>query len=276
MYKIIGADGKEYGAISADQLRQWITEGRANGQTKVLADGATEWKMLSELPEFAAALGARVTPPAQPPVVGAVDAAALARGILTRDYRLEIGSCISRSWALVMRHFWLIVGASFVLSLIESAVGLLAGVCVGGFYFMVLKLIRGQRAEFGDAFAGFTLAFLQLFLAGLVPGLLAAVGLLFCILPGIYLMVAWVFVFPLVIDKKLGFWEAMELSRKVVTRHWWVLFGLLLVNVLVILLGLLACCVGVYIAQPVAFGALAYAYEDIFGAKSTAPVPTSK
>src|SRR5512137_441108 len=139
MYKIIGADGKEYGPISADQLRQWITEGRANGQTRVLADGTTEWKTLSELPQFAAALGARVTPPTQPPVVGAVDAEALAREILARDYRLQIGSCVSRSWALVMRHFWLIVGASFVLSLIEGAVGLLAGVCVGGFYFMVLK-----------------------------------------------------------------------------------------------------------------------------------------
>ena len=55
MYKIIGADGKEYGPITAEQLRQWITEGRANLQTQVLPEGATEWKMVSQLPEFAAA-----------------------------------------------------------------------------------------------------------------------------------------------------------------------------------------------------------------------------
>ena len=54
MYKMMGADGKEYGPISADQLRQWIAEGRANAQTRVLAEGATEWKTLAELPEFAA------------------------------------------------------------------------------------------------------------------------------------------------------------------------------------------------------------------------------
>jgi GYF domain 2 len=54
MYKIIGADGKEYGPITADQLRQWIAEGRANLQTQVLPDGATEWKAVGELPEFAA------------------------------------------------------------------------------------------------------------------------------------------------------------------------------------------------------------------------------
>jgi hypothetical protein len=56
MYKIIGADGKEYGPIGADQMRQWIREGRANAQTKVLAEGATEWKPLAEFPEFSAVL----------------------------------------------------------------------------------------------------------------------------------------------------------------------------------------------------------------------------
>ncbi|HXT11236.1 MAG TPA: DUF4190 domain-containing protein [Candidatus Angelobacter sp.] len=52
MYRIIGADGKEYGPISADQLRQWIAENRARASTPVLADGATEWKPLGSLPEF--------------------------------------------------------------------------------------------------------------------------------------------------------------------------------------------------------------------------------
>ena len=55
MYKIIGADGKEYGPITTDQLRQWMAEGRANPQTRVLPEGATEWKTVGELPEFAAA-----------------------------------------------------------------------------------------------------------------------------------------------------------------------------------------------------------------------------
>src|SRR4051812_46261471 len=52
MYRIIGADGNQYGPISTEQLRQWIAEGRANSQTRVLAEGTTEWKPLSEFPEF--------------------------------------------------------------------------------------------------------------------------------------------------------------------------------------------------------------------------------
>jgi hypothetical protein len=54
MYKVIGADGIEYGPVTADQLRQWIAEGRADLNTRVLPDGATEWKALGQLPEFAA------------------------------------------------------------------------------------------------------------------------------------------------------------------------------------------------------------------------------
>jgi len=63
MYKIIGGDGREYGPISAQQLRQWIAEGRANAATRVLAEGATEWKPLGSLPEFALS--------APPPPMGA-------------------------------------------------------------------------------------------------------------------------------------------------------------------------------------------------------------
>ena len=40
MYRIIGADGREYGPIPAEQLRQWIREGRADAQTRARAEGA--------------------------------------------------------------------------------------------------------------------------------------------------------------------------------------------------------------------------------------------
>jgi hypothetical protein len=55
MYKIIGSDQKEYGPISADQMRQWIAEGRVNAQTQVLPEGAAAWQALGAVPEFAAA-----------------------------------------------------------------------------------------------------------------------------------------------------------------------------------------------------------------------------
>jgi TM2 domain-containing membrane protein YozV len=64
MYKIVGADGHQYGPVTAEQLRQWLAENRANAQTLVQPEGATDWKPLGSLPELAAC----VKPP---PVVNA-------------------------------------------------------------------------------------------------------------------------------------------------------------------------------------------------------------
>lgn len=70
MYKIRGGDGKEYGPVSTDTLRSWVSQGRANGQTFVLPEGTTEWKMLSAIPEFAALFAA--PPPGMSSAVGGV------------------------------------------------------------------------------------------------------------------------------------------------------------------------------------------------------------
>ena len=53
MYKIIGADGREYGPVSAEHLRQWLSEGRVNARTRVWVEGAAVWRPLTEFAEFA-------------------------------------------------------------------------------------------------------------------------------------------------------------------------------------------------------------------------------
>jgi Domain of unknown function (DUF4190)/GYF domain 2 len=72
MYRIIGADGKAYGPITVEQLKQWIGEGRANAQTQTLADGATEWKPLGTLPEFASSFAPPIPPTINPPTASHV------------------------------------------------------------------------------------------------------------------------------------------------------------------------------------------------------------
>jgi len=67
MYKIIGADGREYGPATADQIRQWINEGRANTQTLTQIIGSAEWKPLSAFPELLQR-SAAPTAPAAPTV----------------------------------------------------------------------------------------------------------------------------------------------------------------------------------------------------------------
>ena len=69
MYKILGSDGKEYGPVTAEVVRQWIFEGRADGRTQVRPETGVEWKQLFDLPEFASFLKppAAVQHPGAPP-----------------------------------------------------------------------------------------------------------------------------------------------------------------------------------------------------------------
>src|SRR5262245_23648407 len=89
MYRIIGADGKEYGPVSTDQVRRWIAEGRADANTRIAAEGTTEWRSLGSLPEFAYLLTAVPHAPTTGPVTGSVHqtsslaVAALVMGILS-------------------------------------------------------------------------------------------------------------------------------------------------------------------------------------------------
>jgi uncharacterized membrane protein len=156
------------------------------------------------------------------------------------------------------------VGLAFV-PLLGWAVGI---ALMAGLDYMFLRRIRGEQIQIGDLFAGFNTAFLHLVLAGLVKWLLTSDGLILCILPGIYLAVGYVFVLPLVIDKKMEFWPAMEVSRQVVHAHWWSIFLLTIVLVLVVCAGFLACFVGLLVSIPVATAAMMYVYEDLFGAQA--------
>ena len=274
MYKIIGHDRQVYGPVSAEQLRQWINEGRVVASTRAQCDETTDWQPLSNIPEFADAFQGAITSPEAAPVPPVepvpVDPDALVREILARDYEVNIGSCIRRGWRLVRENFWLLSGAWLVVWLIDYVTKILGGPLEGGLNWVNLKRLRGPPARLSDVFDGFTIAFLSLFLGALVMGVLVVLGLCLLIIPGIYLLISWKFALTLMIDKKLKFWPAMRVSRQVVGHHWWRIFGLSLVLFLVAISGFMLLGIGILLTVPIARAANMFAYEDIFN------VPVSK
>jgi tRNA A-37 threonylcarbamoyl transferase component Bud32 len=209
------------------------------------------------------------------------NAEVFAQDSLAGDYTLDIGSCLHRGWALVRGNFWPVMGVTLLILLLRLAaffavIGVVvSGPLMGGLSLYFLKKIRGEPAGVGAAFSGFSRAFLPLFLASLVMAVLTTAGFFCLILPGIYLAVAWTFTLALVIDKRLGFWPAMGLSRKTISKHWWKFFGFIIVLSLIKMAGMLVFFVGSLITAPVALAALMYAYEDIFGvARKPAEIPS--
>lgn len=177
----------------------------------------------------------------------------------------------------------------------------LTGPFMGGLWMLYIKKIRGEAATVNDAFSGFSSSFTQLMLSGVVTSLLSwmilgasivplalsfgfnglfqhsiqlpaptllipAILLLLVGMAGFtYLTVCWLFALPLVIDKRLEFWTAMQLSREMVHRQWWLTFAFCSVLGLVCMLGFLLFFIGSLVSMPVAFAAMVAHYQNVFG-----------
>ncbi|WP_373073242.1 hypothetical protein [Sulfurimonas sp.] len=90
------------------------------------------------------------------------------------------------------------------------------------------------------------------------------IGFTLLILPGIYLAVSYTFAYQLVADKGLGAWEAMELSRKTVTKQWFKFFGLGLLSALIIILSIIPLGIGLIWSIPTVYIAYGLLYHHIF------------
>ena len=216
--------------------------------------------------------------------------------LTNRDYEVKIGSYFGRGWEIFKAKAPLFVLFTLLLIVIQGVISLLpfplgAGggedapgggilsfvysivtpVLSAGYYFVAFQVARGRSTEFNDFFKGFN-KFLPIFLTALISGLLTLVGLFFLILPGIYLSVAYLFAQPLVIDKSVDFWQAMETSRKLVTKKWFSFFALLLAIFFLNIGGFLLLGIGLLVTLPLSVCIVAAAYEDIVGLNSVAEV----
>lgn len=276
MFTIIGADGKEYGPVSADKLREWIASGRANAQTQVRRDGESAWSNLGSLPDFAGAFAAQAPTTPAPSFSGggatAVEPNAYADAILARGAKLDFGAALSRGLDLLKSDYWTFVGITLVMTLVIAAANfiplaglLLNGLLTGGLQLYFVRKLRQERPELGDCFVGFSSMTGALILGGLVATLLTLLGLVCLILPGIYLAVAYLFTYVLILDHKIDFWPAMEVSRRIITANWFMMFLLVIVAAILSALGTVLLIVGVVLTAPFFYAVFAAAYEQLVG-----------
>jgi uncharacterized protein DUF4190/uncharacterized protein DUF4339 len=146
MYRIIGSDGREYGPVSAEQLRRWIAEGRANAQTLGQTAGSTDWKPLGSFPEFSHQF-VSVTALASPPPFAPAPVAARPRtnGNAIAGLIMGVLGCTPVGWVCCIPLFSIlgIIYSSNGLSEINRNPTLQTGkgLAVTGLVFSVLGLV---------------------------------------------------------------------------------------------------------------------------------------
>lgn len=203
MFIIIGGDGKEYGPVSADQVRAWIASGRANLQTKAKYAGTEEWHTLGDYTEFVGDPSAP-PPPLSAGVSGAsagpastastADPKAYAADLIARAAPLDVFGTLERAFKLWTGNFFPLVGVTLLVLLAQWIAGiiplvgilssfLLNGVFIGGLYYYYLGKARGEPRTVGDGFAGFSMAFVPLMLATLLTTVITLAVMLVCCAP---------------------------------------------------------------------------------------------
>jgi hypothetical protein len=112
-YRIVGSDGKVYGPVAAEQIRQWLAAGRAENRTPVYVAGASEWTTIGALPEFTAPPAA--TPPTMAPVRPARPPASGTNGFATAGL-----ICGLLSWICCCCQFVSLLGLIFsIIALVQ-------------------------------------------------------------------------------------------------------------------------------------------------------------
>ena len=205
-------------------------------------------------------------------------------------YDFDIGQVMSEAWALtrgMKASFWgaaaivyailvvfaLIVGSlagkSVPLRLLTNiAFGTVSPVLFVGIIMMGVRRAAGLPINFATAFSCFDRA-VPVLVAGLMSTLITYVGLLLLIIPGVYLVIAYCMTMPLIVDRRLPPWQAIETSRKAVTKRWFQYFGLLLVVGLLVCLSALPLGIGLIWTAPWSINVIGVVYRRTFGVAQT-------
>ncbi len=165
----------------------------------------------------------------------------------------------SESGVLLLLSFLLSLAASFVNYIMQGGI----------FKFSIKRAAGDASASFDDVMSAFSMA-LPIIGVMLLYTILAGIGFLLLILPGIYLVVALWMALPLKVERDLGIWESITTSRQAVHHHWFKVAGLMLITGLGVGLGSLL-TLGIGAIWLVPFGSLitAVAYREIFGYSGT-------
>ena len=210
-----------------------------------------------------------------------------------RRNAVEPIECINRAWALVKDQYWLFVGMVAIAILIGSAIplGILMGPMMCGIYLSFFKKRRGEPIELGTLFKGF-----DYFGPSVVATLLHVIPILIIIVPAYILFYVffiltmtvqgdepnpgamlglmgmftlfWIVMFFIIVIISIGFTFVYPLlvDRKMAAlANFWRILLLLFLSSLINIAGVLLCYVGMFLAFPVSYGALAIAYEQVFG-----------
>lgn len=136
----------------------------------------------------------------------------------------------------------------------------------GGLMLIGVRRALEQRVSWKMVFAAFSgKKVLSMTIATVLQILLICIGLVLLVLPGIYLAVGYALTLPLILDRGLGPWEALETSRKAIHKKWWTVLGMSLVMTLLYMVSIIPLGLGLIWTVPMYIVLIGVLYSRLFG-----------
>jgi uncharacterized membrane protein len=199
----------------------------------------------------------------------------------------EVISAYGHAWKHLWKSFWWLVLMAVIIYAISTVLGFLpiiggiislfvTGPLGYGVSYAYLRAARGEQVDINNMFVVFQ-NYLNVFLAGLLTGLIIGVGFIFLIVPGIYLACKLAFVPYIVVEKKLSATDAISMSWRMTNGYGWQIFLIGLLAIPVFVAGLICLGIGVVISFMLVFMALASLYYAVDSRTATPgpPLPVS-
>jgi uncharacterized membrane protein len=141
----------------------------------------------------------------------------------------------------------------FLFQIISWVIGAIAGL---GIYNMTLQITAGQTPDIGKAFTSDRWG--EWFVFSLVFGLMVGIGLLLCVIPGLFVLAFFGMAPFFFLDRGMSLGDSLTASREAASRG----YALpVILAIIVGLLGIIACGIGVLVTAPAAYLAVAFLYR---------------
>ncbi len=146
----------------------------------------------------------------------------------------------------------------------QTLLDILSVIFVAGLFYMGIRKVAKDPISWKMIFKGFSCAG-KIVVVFILQSILISIGFLLLILPGIYLSIGYLMAVPLIVDKGLSPWQAMETSRKAIHKVWWRAAGLFLSIGGIILLSMIPLCIGLIWSWPMSILLVGVVYHYLFG-----------
>ena len=201
----------------------------------------------------------------------------------TGNYQLnpdwDIGDVFKEAWELTKQYklamwgsFLIYIGISVAIGLPFEIMVLVSQIIIGlvTYPLGVGVTMMGVKRSVGlpvNAFMVFDYypKTIPIFLLYLLMMIMIGLGFILLIIPGIYLAIAYSMAMPLMIEKNMRLWEALETSRKAIHKCWFGVFGLYIVLGVVLLVSIIPLGLGLIWSMPFFFISMGIVYRSLFG-----------